>query len=170
MSELQKDDDVTQKNSSIDTSTAFNHLVTEMLVLGDKLNAAAGAIHEKARHRTAIVGVAIIMFVLHVFVLKWMPETVSGVLIDIVAVWVVYNLTHRFLRLFNAEDAGYVAIQVLSSSTLFVCVSTALQREYTVFVKMLELTKTTGDSLYHSGILTELRWQTVKLHLSRYGI
>ena len=167
---MQVEDSTTTFDTTPETVADFNHLVSEVLVLGDKLYTESKRLHDKARHRLVLVCAGVSLMIVNITFWNLAVARIPDAILMLVAGWIAYVLIERFFFLFNADDGVQVSMQVLKKSTIFRPVSTCLVREYQVFMEMLGMLELTASALYKSGDLSELRWQTVKLHLSRYGI
>jgi hypothetical protein len=148
----------------------LNFIVAEVIALGDKLYFEASKLHEKARHRAVVFFAAILLGLVVVFVWKKVIDSIPELLLLGLVSWLVYLLIERFFLLFRADEKPVAVLHALKTSLFFAATPTYLQRELQVFLKLAELLNSTATALHANGAISELRWQTVKLHLSRYGI
>jgi hypothetical protein len=170
MNTLLKDDEVHNAESPSVIVEDFNRLLTETITLGDNLlTLNIDLIRRSLFFASSILsGLSVLISSLTGFgQYMFYGYPTVGLLLGLgIMFWVTYStLTFFAMRRVNSSALGAFRIP-----DFFIYVPATIRVDFTIFQKLLEITRTTGDSLYQSGLLSELRWQTVKLHLSRYGI
>ena len=170
MSAVLKVHDLDRVESAVVIANDFNHMVAESILLGDKLHITANEIYEKSKQRTAGSIITTVVVLLQLLTSIYKSPTANDLPNLILFAVAGYFLIYRGIELFGFQDVVQRSMNIFKKRNLFVTVPQAAKQEYLVFQQLMELTRTTGESLYHSGALSELRWQSVKLHLSRYDI
>ncbi len=99
----------------------------------------------------------------------WIGMIAAGWLI---AVGILLTISSKIAFSFEGFAVSYFVVIVTGVILHFVAYKFSLRSDthYQVLKQLLALARQTGDALARGGHITELKWQTAKIELSRFGI